>query len=117
MASSSSRVGCTERADGVMQAATIPAPLREKLGEPGTAGLRDLLESAGREWKADVLATATDSFERRLTDECSKMRVEMANGLANIRVEIIKWSFAFWVSQIVTLGGLLALLMRTTGTP
>lgn len=83
------------------------------------------MEIAGKEWKSDVLATATDRFERRLADECGKLRVEMANGfstlrdemhkgLADVRVEMLKWSFAFWVSQIVTLGGIVALLLRAT---
>lgn len=100
-----------------MQASTVRAAVRERLGEPGTAALVDLLEAEGKAWKTDVLATATDRFERRLTDECGKIRVEMTNGfaalrqdmtkgLADVRLEIIKWSFAFWLAQIITIAGL-----------
>lgn len=108
-----------------------------------------------------MVARVTDRFERRVAEECGKVRVEMAQGfaglrgdmaqmesglrgdmakmesglrgdmaqmesglrgdmaqmesglredlqrgLANVRVEVIKWSFLFWVTQVATLAAL-----------
>lgn len=59
----------------------------------------------------------SDRFERRLTDETSKLRIEMAQGFAALRqemskgtadlrqaiadqkFEILKWMFIFWTGQ------------------
>ena len=150
-----------------MQAATVPAALREKLGEPGTAGLLDLLETSGKEWKTDVLTVASERFEHRVAVEGNKLRLEMTtgfadvrqdmaqmkadlrqdmakmesglrqdmgrmesglrqdmgrmestlrqeirDGLATVRVELIKWSFAFWVGQMLTVIAVIALMLR-----
>ena len=82
----------------------------------------------GRAWREDVLSVVTERFERRLTEEISGLRVEMANGFASLRqemteglaqlrqeiaatkVDLIKWSFVFWTGQVVVLGGLMAIL-------
>lgn len=87
--------------------------------------------NAAMEKDDDVLTIATERFERRLSEEMGKLRHDMTDmrselkgeilglrselkgemsglredmtrGLANVRVEIIKWSFAFWVAQLVT---------------
>jgi hypothetical protein len=39
----------------------------------------------------------------------STLRQEMAAQ----RVELLKWSFAFWVAQFVSIGGLMAILLRS----
>ena len=48
------------------------------------------------------------------------IRLEMREGDAAIRVEmrdrrveLLKWSFAFWVAQFVSVGGLMAILLRS----
>ena len=51
-----------------MEVLTVPAPVREKLGESGSHSLVTMFAEAHR------LATA--SFERRLGEEMSKMRLE-----------------------------------------
>ena len=48
------------------------------------------------EWKNDVLEVAADRFERRLTEETSAMRVEMAR----MQTSLIRWMFVFWLGQI-----------------
>lgn len=70
--------------------------LREKFGDDGLLDLHAMLDAHGREWKTDVLETATDRFERRLTEEISSVRVD----LAAMRVSILRWMFAFWVAQL-----------------
>lgn len=46
---------------------------------------------------------AEEKFERRLTEEISKVREE----ISRVRANIIQWMFIFWVGQI---GALLAIL-------
>ena len=48
------------------------------------------------EWKKDVLESAADRFECRLTDETGKLRVEMAR----METRLIAWMFVFWLGQI-----------------
>ncbi len=86
----------------------------------------------GRAWRENALSVVTERFERRLTEEISGLRVDMANGFASLRqemaegnaklrqemyeglattrVELLKWSFLFWTGQVVVLGGLMAIL-------
>lgn len=78
----------------------------------------------------DVLASASERFELRLTKEISAVRLDMASGfaalrqemalmrsewhqeLANAKVDFIKWSFLFWIGQLVALGGVMAFMLR-----
>lgn len=66
----------------------VPSALRERLGEPATAGLLELLNHTRREWADDVLGVSTDRYERRLTEESSLLRVEMGQGFAAVREEM-----------------------------
>jgi hypothetical protein len=63
--------------------------LRTKLGNDGFLELRDILDSHEREWRKRVLETATDRFERRLTEE-----------IATVRVSLIRWMFGFFVAYL-----------------
>lgn len=93
-----------------------PFVLRDRIGDEGVAALL----AAQKEWKEDVLTTATDRFERRLVEECATLRLEMAalrvdikgsetalsHAMAANRTEILRWSFAFWIGQVVAIVGL-----------
>jgi hypothetical protein len=71
-----------------MQASQVPEPLRERLGAEATSGLLDLFETAKLECGEDVMRLSTDRFERRLTEECSKIRVEMAHLHSGLRQDM-----------------------------
>ena len=65
---------------------------------------------------------ATDRFERRLTEEMSALRLEMHQGFAALRqedattrVELLKWSFLFWIGQVAAIAGLLAYMLPAAG--
>ena len=67
-----------------------------------------------------MIDVSTDRFERRLSTEIGAVRVEMANGFADLRKEIsdgrvdfIKWSFLFWIGHVAVLSGVMALLLRS----
>lgn len=78
-----------------------------------------------------LLATATDRFERRLSEEAAALRASDSQTrleIANLRVnmteqfaaaqvqsekrhhELLKWSLAFWVGQAAVVAGLLTAL-------
>ena len=123
-----------------MDSHRVPAALQDRLGQEATAGLIELLTDARKEWTVEVIGMVGDRFERRLTEETSKLRVELAalrrdlrqemgalrsdlrqemtegfaslrQALADQRFEILKWAFLFWVGQFFTVAGLVAVLI------
>jgi hypothetical protein len=66
----------------------VPAALRERLGREATAGLLQVLGESRKDCASDVINIVGDRFERRLVEETSKLRVEMAQGFAALRQEI-----------------------------
>lgn len=106
-----------------MKSASQHLALRGRLGDSATAALDEWGEERGREWRDDVVAMVEAKFERRLAQELACLRVEFATSLgllrkdlqheiAASRVELIKWSFVFWVGQVLALGSLMALMLR-----
>jgi hypothetical protein len=80
------------------------------------------LDSDHKEWSEHVLSVAADRFERRLTEEISHFREEIREGLHNgltsvrqeiatTRVEMLKWTFVFWIGQVAAMAGLLAYML------
>lgn len=78
-----------------------------------------------------LLATATDRFERRLTEEVAtlrdgdsairleiaRLRVDMTEQFAAARIhsearhhELLKWSLVFWVGQAAAVAGIVTAL-------
>ena len=41
------------------------------------------------------------------------MRQDFTRELASTRVELIKWSFGFWVAQVAIIGGLMLGILRS----
>lgn len=80
-----------------------------------------------------VLSLASERFERRLAQEASALRVELAHlgeglrqelheglgavrrEIADMRVELLKWSFLFWIGQVAAMAGLLSFPLRGAG--
>ena len=105
-----------------MASGRVPAAVRTRLGDDATFGLIELLDSDRREWSEHVLSVAADRFERRLTEEISDFREEIREGLhdgltsvrqeiATTRVEMLTWSFLFWIGQVAAMVGLLAYML------
>jgi hypothetical protein len=80
--------------------------LRQRLGEVASEELVDMF--------ADANALSTASFERRLSEEIGQTRVEMAKGFADLRVDLLKWSFLFWLGQVAALTAILSVLLQRT---
>lgn len=75
-----------------MAGSRIPAALRTRLGDEATFGLMELLDAERKGWSEEVLKSASNGFERRLSGEISVSRVEVRNvlhdGLTAVRAEI-----------------------------
>ena len=113
-----------------MASIRVPLALRARLGDDGVLGLFEVVDATRREWSEDVLTLATDRFERRLAQEMGALRGEIAEGqtalrrefhdglagvrkeVADARVELLRWSFVFWIGQVATTTGLLAYMLR-----
>jgi hypothetical protein len=74
-------------------------------------------------WPEHVLSIAAERFERRLAQEIAglemRLRKEMHEGFAAIRkemaehrVEMLRWSFAFWIGQFAATAALLSFMLR-----
>jgi hypothetical protein len=99
----------------------IPAALRSRLEDDATFGLVELLDSERKDWSEHVLTVAADRFERRLAEELGAFKSDVSkalnDGLAGIRqdsatarLEMLKWSFVFWIGQVAAVAGLLAFM-------
>jgi hypothetical protein len=123
--------------DGAMDVERAAPALYERLGPRASSDLAVLLDAAQREWAADVTTTLAERFERRLTTEVAGVRVALAEAegrlradmaglrtemhdgdasirqdLLNVRNELLRWSFAFWMGQMIAMGGLIAAVLR-----
>lgn len=61
-----------------------------------------------RRMKEDIIATVEEKFERRLAEEMGKLRTDMAE----MKADIVRWMFIFWVGQIGVLVGILFTFFR-----
>ena len=57
-----------------------------------------------------MLSIAGERFERRLAEELGALRCEFHRDLHAIRVDLLKWSFLFWIGQVGVLSGVIAAL-------
>ena len=64
--------------------------LREKLGDDAMGGLQTFVDDAGQKWKDEVLALATERFNRHLGEEIGALRLDMTKEFAAARVETAK---------------------------
>ena len=115
----------------------VPKVLREKLGEDGADALVGLINEANGQAKGDVLTFVEEKFERRLseelgkvserittessklnerlTTEIGKVNVEFAKvrqEMAELKADLIRWMFIFWVGQLGAILGILFAFFR-----
>jgi hypothetical protein len=85
-----------------MSPARIPVALQERLGPMACEGLMELFAAAHER--------ATASFEQRLREETASLRAEMKVGFADLKSDLLKWSFLFWTTQLAALAGIVSFL-------
>jgi len=100
----------------------VPEALRERLGREATLGLLEVIETKQMSWSDRVVSIIGERFERRLAEELASFRVAVVREMQQVRVEIhevrvdvIKWMFAFWVGQFFAYAGLLAFFLSRAG--
>ena len=109
-----------------MAVIAIPKVLREKLGEDGADSLVELINLSNQKVKEDVIELSAEKFERRLSEELSKLRTEdiakldkrITDEVAKLRVEmadlktdLIKWQIGMFVTTVILILGLYATII------
>ena len=91
--------------------------LRDRLGDNGVRDLEIYIEQHEENRRTDVVNQITERLDFRM-NECAR-RNEMTDGfsrivsqMADIKVDILRWSFAFWVGQVVVIAVLLSYMLR-----
>ena len=85
--------------------------MRERLGHEATHGLSEYVERNGEVWRADVIQTCTDRLDSRL-HHIDDGFAKIVNQLADMKVELLRWSFGFWVGQVAVTLAIMALFVR-----
>jgi hypothetical protein len=125
MASSSS--GRAHGGKDQMDIFLVPPPVRDRLGDAVSDGLTTMFADAYRlvnersDRRFAEMRTESDrrfaemrtESDRRFTELMERFEHRLAEQLANTRFDMLKWSFLFWISQVATLGGVIALLLRS----
>ena len=93
--------------------------LSRRASGAATAGLVQLLDREHAHVKEEVMTICTERLDRRIVEETSGLRVLIAQSESTLRgdiaagrVEFIKWSFIFWVGQVLAVTGILTVLLR-----
>jgi hypothetical protein len=104
--------------------------LVERLGEPASAALVEMLGANHRACADFVMTQCAERFERRLVEETSRIRVEMAqlgaslrremadlridlrHEMAANRVELLRWAFVFWAGQLASTIAIVGFVLR-----
>ena len=94
------------------------------LGEDVANELVDWFNAVDLTYRADLrelnelnFARFDAKLEQRLAElraelrqEIAELRTEMRTGLHGLRADLIRWMFGFWVTTVLTLGGLMVAL-------
>jgi hypothetical protein len=103
-----------------MEILTVPRVLRQKWDDDVIDAVVELLNKSNLKLKEDVLVFVEDKFERRLTEEMSKVNQKITEEISSVNQKIseshanlIKWMFLFWIGQIGVILGILFAFFKT----
>jgi hypothetical protein len=82
----------------------VPAPLRDRLGDAGSDGLVMMFAEANR--------LATERLERTIREVEERFDRELSQKIADLRFDLLKWNFLFWVTQLAAIVGILNVMLR-----
>ena len=60
------------------------------------------------------MSISVERFERRLAEEIATFRVAVVREIHEVRVDVIRWMFVFWVGQFFAFAGLLGFFWTRT---
>lgn len=85
------------------------AQLRQEMTELGS-GLRQETTEVGSRLRQEMTELRS-SLRQEITALGGNLRQEMASQ----RVDLLKWSFLFWIGQVVAMTGIITMLLRASG--
>lgn len=88
-----------------MSIVLLPEGLRLKLGDQAAKELVELVNTTNESVKNSTLETASDRFERRLSEFKGEVKAE----ISSVKADIIKWMFVFWIGQIAVISSIVYL--------
>jgi len=83
-----------------MRRVAVRAVLRDELHPPAAEGLVEMFSEASE--------ISAERFDRRIAEETSKLRLDFAE----MKSDVLKWSFLFWLGQVAAVASLLGLLLK-----
>lgn len=95
----------------------IGVALRDRLGEDGARALSEYMEQHADTWRTDVVNSCIERVDGRLhtyarRDDVAEGFEKIINKLADLRVELVRWSFASWLGQIAVIMGAMFMMFR-----
>ena len=110
-----------------MSPTVLSVRLRERLGPGASDDLVETLETNKDEMLTDCqecfearLGSAVGEIRQELTTVDAGLRIALTEGLSKIRtelaemrVDVLRWSFLFWIGQVVATATIMALLLRS----
>ena len=95
--------------------------LKPKLGEAEARALLEFVETSVQEkaaTKADLDQTASSLREdlhqtaSALRDDLHQTQAALRKEIQDVKVDLLKWTFAFWVGAVAVLSGIMLGLLR-----
>jgi tRNA U54 and U55 pseudouridine synthase Pus10 len=86
--------------------ATMGAELRQEMATMG-AELRQEMATMGAELRQEMATMGAE-----LRQEMATMGAELRQEIAAGRVELIKWSFLFWIGQVLAITAIMGVMLR-----
>ena len=90
--------------EGCVNTLLVPAPLRERLGDAGSDSLVMMFAEANR--------IATERLERTVREVEERFDQRLNQKIADLRFDLLKWNFLFWVTQLAAIVGILNVMLR-----
>ena len=107
-----------------MKKVPVGLALRDRLGETGVRDLDDYTREHGETWRVNVVDAMSERLDSRFStldyrfSECAK-REDMIVAFSRVekqidanKVEILRWSFVFWIGQVATIAVLLSYMLK-----
>jgi len=91
--------------------------LRDRLGENGVHDLNDYVLEHREAWRVDVVNAIDERLDYRLKDcatreDIFRIQMQLSDRISQSKVEILRWSFAFWIGQVATIAALLSYMLK-----
>ncbi len=91
--------------------------LRVQIAQTGGALRTEIAQSEGR-LKSEIgqleinFRRELGRVEAGLRQDFSQMEIRVLREVGNRRFELLKWSFLFWIGQVVTMSAIIAVMLR-----